>query len=790
MSMPFVLDTIGGFINHAVNRVSAYFIGKELDKLHIHQAFLPRERINGQSQQVEIEYCRGRSQREQELSQIHSRLNNYRDLEVKAGFRLDLTPLTKEHALDISDHVVHLKQQELNLGRSYLRRQAEHLMHSEKEHIHQAIHLRERELQLIRQELMERRKLSYFYLNLMREKEAQAIELKLIEIQANWDKDNWSGILSREEMYEILVEEQQKHRLLMLVSPPNVSQSCPESFIHNLEMDMRSEVKEFLEQHYSLQSDTCPVEFYGKYFKSSVFDTEVRQLESLLAPVPTAVIYSDITDQKVYFHIYFWGLQHPISLTIPWHWELEKQRLEENHGLTERQSLNMIRQAIVKIHQLLAAFLADLYYLNINPLHEPHLFQLKLELSSKWLYHHFGILKKIQQQRWQSYEQALWLLKESQVWHCIHSFNGFHDVPYSLAMAPQGQSLLGSSDYIKTSKLWDIHSGQLRWVSSERFDTFSPDGRWLIRQEDNEIKIGDPNSGKLYYNTFEHLERIDFFTFSPDSLLLVSGSLIEHSLKVWNLDRRTLLYTFEDSPYIIESSVVFSRDGQLMASYSLDKTIRIRDLHSGDLVHMLVGHTHHIGLIAFSTDSQYFASLSADDILKIWNPHTGELLHTLEGQGGFTFSADHQVVLSRNEHASKIWDPWRGKLLKTIPVIEGDIFALGPKGQWLITQLNNDLQLWDLNTGQHLETLLGEFVTFSADRQLIVTKQEKESTGLWQLNVYYPGQDTFVQVLPDHSSTIEQVILSHNNQTLVSRCSNLALKIWHQGYTKLIEYKG
>jgi hypothetical protein len=381
-------------------------------------------RRDERSRQAEIEYQRGRAKREQQLVKIQADLAKMREIEIKAGIEiaaaeaereeraLDLQELRfkadmqivaaqverEERALEISERTLQLKKQELELAKARLRQEGK-IAEAHREQVERALQLREQELQLMAEELTERRKLSYLYLDLMREKEAKEIELKLTEIQAKWDRENWSGILSREEMRQILVEGQKKHRLLMLVSPPDISEDCPQSFRRNLQMEVRSELKEFIQRHYPFNSDLCPVEFYGKFFKHSVFDAEAKQLERDLAPVSTVIIYSDITDQNVYFHISFWGLQEPISLTLPsWNWAKEKEKLEAE-GKTETASFLIIRQSIVKIHQLLAAFLADFYYLNINPTHEPRLFQLEDDLPLEWVHTHFDDLREMQREK-------------------------------------------------------------------------------------------------------------------------------------------------------------------------------------------------------------------------------------------------------------------------------------------------------------------------------------------------------------------------------------------------------
>jgi len=367
------MSIIGQVISMTVSRIVSTIAVKKIDA----KSSQPKGGLIKQDKRVqnaETEYYREKTKREQELLSIQTDLANMREIEIKAGMEIASAQAEREE---------------------------------------NALKLKEREIQLMQNDLEERHNLSYLYLDLIREQEKKDIELKLTEIQAKWDKENWSGILSREETEKILKDGQKKHRLLMVVSPPEISKDCPESFINNLEMDIRGDLKEFMEQYYPISNELCPVEFYGKFFKCSISDIEIRQLETILSPVPTAVIYSDITDEKMRFHIGFWGLENPISLTESWNWEDEKKKLEEQ-GLTEKEILKEIRKAIVKIHEVAAAFLADLYYLNINPYHEPRVFQIIDELLPESVQIHIDSLKEIQQKILELHQKQLQLTVKSE----------------------------------------------------------------------------------------------------------------------------------------------------------------------------------------------------------------------------------------------------------------------------------------------------------------------------------------------------------------------------------------
>lgn len=376
MSLQRAITTfVGGFLLTTSSRIAAVFFSKKLDANSSKgkQSHLPSKvqpiKDDPRLVKAQIEYLHRKNVRDNELLAIQADLVNMQEIRFRADMQIAQAQAERE----------------------------------------------ERALQLKEEELKDRRAISKLQRQLMRELQANEIQIKLKEIQTIWDRcGNWSSTLSREETEKILLDGREQQRLLMLVSPPDISEDCPVSFRNNLATDIRNGLKAFMGQYYPLDSELSPVEFYGKYFNRSIFDVEVKQLETLLAPVPTAILYSDISDYEVHFHIGFWGLENQTVSLIPiqpWNWERVKEELEAA-GKDEKQSLRIVRQLIVLIHKLLAAFLADLYYLNIDVNYEPQLFNLDSEFvqewfSQEWFKSYIDLLKDIQRQQRETYEREL-----------------------------------------------------------------------------------------------------------------------------------------------------------------------------------------------------------------------------------------------------------------------------------------------------------------------------------------------------------------------------------------------
>jgi WD40 repeat protein len=70
-------------------------------------------------------------------------------------------------------------------------------------------------------------------------------------------------------------------------------------------------------------------------------------------------------------------------------------------------------------------------------------------------------------------------------------------------------------------------------------------------------------------------------------------------------------------------SVAFSPDGQLLASGSQDKTVKLWEVKTGTLLHTLQGHDAAVFSIAFSPNGRLLASGSWDSTVKLWQVSSG-----------------------------------------------------------------------------------------------------------------------------------------------------------------------
>ena len=69
----------------------------------------------------------------------------------------------------------------------------------------------------------------------------------------------------------------------------------------------------------------------------------------------------------------------------------------------------------------------------------------------------------------------------------------------------------------------------------------------------------------------------------------------------------------------IVASVCFNHDGSQVASGSVDKTVKVWNAKTGDLVQTLEGHGSFVMSVCFNHDGSQLASGSWDETVKVWN---------------------------------------------------------------------------------------------------------------------------------------------------------------------------
>ena len=279
--------------------------------------------------------------------------------------------------------------------------------------------------------------------------------------------------------------------------------------------------------------------------------------------------------------------------------------------------------------------------------------------------------------------------------------------------------------------------------------------------------------------------------FSPDGQRLASGSW-DQTVKLWDSSTGKELFALNGhaAPVL---SVAFSPNGQRLASASRDQTVKIWDSATGKEMFVLKGHAGWVWSVAFSPDGHRLASGSDDKTVKIWDSSTGKELFALKGHAGVVtsvaFSPDGQRLASAGyDQTVKIWDGASGKELFALKGHAGPVMSLAfsPDGQRLASASRDQtVKIWDSATGKELFARNGHsagavgIVAFSPDGQRLASTSTELAVKIWDSAT---GNELFA--LKGHAGVVFSVAFSPDGQRLASASWDRTVKIWDSATDK------
>jgi WD40 repeat protein len=288
-----------------------------------------------------------------------------------------------------------------------------------------------------------------------------------------------------------------------------------------------------------------------------------------------------------------------------------------------------------------------------------------------------------------------------------------------------------------------------------------------------------------------HENSVRSISFSPDGQILASASA-DKTIKLWKRDG-TLIKTLTGHGSGV-NSISFSPDGQILASASADKTIKLWK-PDGTLIKTLTGHSSGVNSVSFSPDGQILTSASDDKTIKLWKPD-GTLIKTLtghsDGVNSVSFSPDGQILASGSGDKDKTIKLWKrdGTLIKTLTQNSGSIYdiSFSPDGKaFASASWDGTIKLWKRD-GTFIATLAkdssGGRVSFSLDGKIIASAGSDNTLKLWKRD------GTLIATLIGHSGGVNSIRFSPDGKTLASASSDKTIKFWRLDGTAIKTFTG
>jgi Tol biopolymer transport system component len=294
----------------------------------------------------------------------------------------------------------------------------------------------------------------------------------------------------------------------------------------------------------------------------------------------------------------------------------------------------------------------------------------------------------------------------------------------------------------------------------------------------------------------KHEDCVRAAAFNPDGTLLASASL-DKTVRIWDVitaEELAVLRGHDDSV----RSVRFSPDGTQLASGSGDRTVRIWNAFTSEEVAVLKGHEGGVTSVVFSPDGARLATASHDHTLRLWELSGDGAPILVQGHEAsvrsVVFSPDGKRLASGSDDETvRIWDAVTGDQLRVIRGHEGRVYAvifspdgarlasaggMGSFSEFSNTPDTNAIRLWDVATGEEVAALRGhELDVLSMDFSPDGARLVSASEdGSVRLWDAATGQE--LAVLKGHPHVVWSIGFSPDGTRLASASGDKTVRIW------------
>jgi serine/threonine protein kinase len=288
-----------------------------------------------------------------------------------------------------------------------------------------------------------------------------------------------------------------------------------------------------------------------------------------------------------------------------------------------------------------------------------------------------------------------------------------------------------------------------------------------------------------------HADRVLSVAFSPRGDLLASGSS-DRTIRLWEPAHGSLRSTLGPLAGKVEA-VAFSPDGTLLASVTevsdgSPGEVKLWEIPSGRLRGDLKGHEVGVNCAAFSPDGALLATGDRSGHVKLWDVAAGrekaEIANAHEASvRGLAFTKDGRSLVSGSwDHEAKLWDVSTRKERQAFHGHTEGIWglAVSPDGARLATASSDrTVRIWDLAGGAELLKIPAHSkevssVAFSPDGRRI-------ATGGWDHRVRVWDASTGAEVVsfPGHEDAVWSVAFSPDGRVLASAGLDRRIRLWN-----------
>jgi WD40 repeat protein len=280
----------------------------------------------------------------------------------------------------------------------------------------------------------------------------------------------------------------------------------------------------------------------------------------------------------------------------------------------------------------------------------------------------------------------------------------------------------------------------------------------------------------------QHSQPITAIALSPDDRTLLSIAAGEDQFYLWDWATGTIAQTFPNPEGAI-AQAIFSHDGNYFYTNAPHDRIAVWSVTTGKIVNQLTVHLNRVTQLTLNR--QTLISGSIDGTIDLWDLDSGQLRDRLIGHrapiSAIVLSPDGQTLISAAlDQTIRCWQNNTGKIQQTYH-LDCNIHSLAIHPTQPIFWSGDRqarLSSWNYQTHQHLDTL-----TRWSDRATHQIIPSPNGDILYQtcgssINLWHPATGWPIAQLIGHRAPTTAIALTSDGQTLISGSDDRTLKIW------------
>ncbi len=266
----------------------------------------------------------------------------------------------------------------------------------------------------------------------------------------------------------------------------------------------------------------------------------------------------------------------------------------------------------------------------------------------------------------------LWHIQDKKM---IRTFQGHSEGSTFIHFIPNSPHIIsgGSDGFVK---IWDIESGKILsyyklYKNGIQIMDIRPDGKYIatvgltlnIQDHDagNVVKFWDARTGEFKCSFLSNSGMINSLSYSPDGKLVLAGSE-NGTIQIWDINTQKIIQTYKGHSDQIWS-VAFSPDGKHIITGSQDKTAKLWETFTGKPVSTFQGDGGVVQAVSFSSNGKYamVGYGGSDQTVKVWDISSKQIVHVLrEHKNGIrsiiTSKDEKYIVTGSYDGTVRLWD--------------------------------------------------------------------------------------------------------------------------------------